>query len=161
LIYLDDMLNGLLPGSGTTIFDVLTGGGFPLQSSLDHATDTFLIGNVIVQFQGVNNAPFPRKGDPRYLLTGDVQLGCQLEGASVSSLAFAMNGEMICEASAAGDAWKATWNTRVRPDGDYFLTAHEVGPNHTLGRMVAKGYAHILNTPDRDAPCTEDWAGSQ
>lgn len=155
---LDGLLSGD-PSGGAPVFDMLAAGAPALQTQLNQATDTYLIGNVIVQFQGVNNAPFPRRDDPRYLLTGDVQLGCQLDGASVPSLAFAMNGELICEAAGAGGAWKATWNTRTRPDGDYFLTAHEVGPNHTLGRMIAKGYAHIHNTPDRDAPCNEDWAG--
>jgi hypothetical protein len=160
LLYLDALLGGPLPAGpsgGTILFDMLASGLTTMQPMLDQATETMLIANAIVQFQGVNMAPFPRRNDPRYLLTGDVMLGCKLDGATVSSMAFAMNGENICEATRQGDTWKAQWNSRVRPDGDYFLTAHEVGPNHTLGKMVAKGYARIRNVPDRDAPCSADW----
>jgi hypothetical protein len=166
ILSIDRLTRGPLtagPSGEAPIFDRLVRGAPGLQVTYGNATDTVLIANAILQlkgvhpFKGVNTAPFPRKADRRYLLTGKVQLGCALDGASVPTLGFAMNGKLICQATWNGQAWQASWDSQAMPDGEYFLTAHQIGAEQQLGRMVAKGYARVANAPVDDPACEADW----
>lgn len=148
------------PGTttGSATFDQLAASVPAMQTQLEQAIDTILNVNIIMPFAGVNNAPFPRKDDPRYLLIGTVQLHCNLEDLPVAGVAYALNGEEICRTSTAGDTWQAEYDTHKMKDGEYFLTAHELGPNgQGLGKMLAKGYARIRNQDATADPCADQW----
>jgi hypothetical protein len=165
IIDLGGLIDGLTsptwnPGTstGSAIFDQLSDSVPGLKEQLDQAIDTILNVNIIMPFAGVNNAPFPRKDDPRYLLIGTVQLHCNLEELPVSGVAYALNGEEICRTTSGGDTWRAEYDTHKMKDGEYFLTAHELGPNgQGLGKMLAKGYARIRNQDATEDPCADQW----
>jgi hypothetical protein len=164
IIDLGGMIDGLTaptwnPGTSTTapIFDTMMAQMPLLKTQLDQAIDTILNVNVLMPFEGVNMAPFPRKNDPRYLLIGTVDLRCTMPDMPVNGgVAYALNGQEICRASSPTESWQAEYDTRQMKDGEYFLTAHEFGPNgQGLGKMLAKGYARIRNT-STDDPCNEE-----
>jgi hypothetical protein len=168
LIDLGGLLDGLTaptwtPGSGGgtgTVFDQLATVAPTLQPQLDQAIETILNVNVLMPFKGVNEAPFPKKDDPRYLLIGTVELRCALalEPATVSGVAYALNGKEIARTDRPLDTWKTEYDTRQMTDGDYFITAHEAAPGQAgLGKLLAKGYARIRNTVSSDAPCADQW----
>lgn len=144
-------------GGGNTLFDRLVSSSPPLRGRLDEALDTFLNVNVVILFKGVNRAPFPLKDDPRFLLRGQVELGCTMMGPTSGNVVFAFNGQPVCEGSWQSDGYRGGFDSRTIQDGDYFLTAHEKVEGRALGRMLAKGYARVKNSNVEEIPCDTMW----
>lgn len=160
LIVIDKLLTlPTLTSDPASVFDRLAGQSPALADQVQQAVDTYLLVNVVIRraFAGENLAPFPRKADPRLLMTREIELKCPLLNDHVGGIAYALNGEQICSSTEASDEWVAHYDTRKIADGDYFLSAHELTPDGKLGRMLAKAYTHVRNQTVDDVPCEDQW----
>ncbi|HEY9857476.1 MAG TPA: hypothetical protein V6D05_17155 [Stenomitos sp.] len=146
-------------GDATTppVFDQIVAQNPSLDNHLQKAVDTYLLINVRVQAMGQNLAPFPGRDATRHLLIGKVELTCTAAGSNSKGIVFTLNGQTVATTSAEAEGWRGVLDTRPCPDGDYLLTAHEIGADGNPGVTLVKSFVRILNQPATHSPCETKW----